>query len=373
MHTAGLGADMVYRKNFAKGNKMKITWIVNNINQIGGIEQVVCGLSNYFSKSLGHQVEIISINTNSEATPFFYIEESVGIRHCGLDWREQNFYKLYRLVSKILTSLDSDVLITCHPTISNAVLLNKKRFNGKIVVTQHSANDSFTKKRLLCNAFMFRMADAFVVLTETDRKLYEALKCPVRIIPNANFKLIHNHSTLNEKIILAAGRIETVKGFDILIDAFFMLANKYPDWNLCICGSGSEEKQLKKQISARHLSDRVLLPGAVKNIDEYMCNASVFALSSRSEGFSLVLIEAMSHGLPIVSFNLPAVQEICKGKGGLVAKQRDAFEFASELDKMLASDALRQKLGGEGIELSKKYSVASISELWMELFQELLI
>ena len=225
---------------------------------------------------------------------------------------------------------------------------------------------------MLCNSIFFHLADQFVVLTESDRQSYAKLKCPSAVIPNAIFQPCHERALLNRKIILAAGRMEEVKGFDILISAFSEIADKHPEWKLCICGSGSQEALLREQIRDCHLTNRVLLPGMVKNINDYMRNASVFALSSRSEGFSLVLIEAMSHGLPIVSFDLPAIHEICGEGAALIARQEDIHDFSQKLELMVSSDTLRHSLGDKAYELSKRYSIASIADRWISLFQKLL-
>ena len=109
---------------------MKIAWLTNNINQFGGIEQVICGLSNYYSTELGYKVEIISINSSTDNI-FYPLNTSVQVHHCGLDWRQQTFRKLLHLVRNIMGSLDADILLTCHPTISYAAILNKKIFKGK--------------------------------------------------------------------------------------------------------------------------------------------------------------------------------------------------------------------------------------------------
>ncbi len=351
---------------------MKITWIVNNINQSGGVEQVVCGLSSYFSKERGFALKIISINS-VETHTFFPVDESVSIQHLGSDWRTETFPKLLKLIGNTMKSLDSDILLTCHSTISYAVLLNRGKFNGKIVVTQHITNNFFTKKRLLCNSVLFRLADRFVVLTESDRQSYTKFNCPSEVIQNANFKPCHERAALNSKIILAVGRMEDAKGFDMLIRAFSEIADKHPEWKLCICGSGSQEASIRRQIEDLHITDRVLLPGMVKNINDYMHNASVFALSSRFEGFPLVLIESMSHGLPVVSFDLPSVHEICSEKAIMIVDQGDVHGFSKKLDAVVSSASLRQHMGDTAYELSKRYSVASIAERWVSLFQELLM
>lgn len=109
---------------------MKITWLVNNILQIGGIEQVVCGLSNYLMQELDHTVSIISINT-SEGIPYFYLDPCIEIQHCGLNWQDQTRTRLDKTISSVIRTLDADVLITCHSPISISALKNRKKFRGK--------------------------------------------------------------------------------------------------------------------------------------------------------------------------------------------------------------------------------------------------
>lgn len=349
---------------------MKIAWLANNINQLGGIEQVICGLSSYFSAELKHSVEIISINSR-EGGAFYPLDKSVQIRHCALDWREQTFRKLHRLVGDVMRELDADILLTCHPTISYAAVLNKKKFRGPVIVTQHSACDSYSKKRMYCNAALFRFADQFVVLTESDRRIYQKLGCRSIVIPNANFRPAAARSSLDQNLVLAAGRIEEVKGFDRLIEAFSKVSENHTDWKLCICGGGSLEDQLRKQAYALGLSERVLFPGSVKNMQDYFLNSSIFALSSRSEGFSLVLVEAASFGLPVVSFDLPAACEILENGGGLLVPQGDVRGFAEKLDALMSDANLRNRISDEALAASEHYRIPVIAERWMHLFRSL--
>lgn len=350
---------------------MKIAWLTNNINQFGGIEQVICGLSSYFAAELKHEVEIISVNSNSGGA-FYPLDKTVRIRHCGLDWREQTFRKLLTLVGGVLDGLDADILLTCHPTISYAAVLCKRKFHGRLIITQHSACDSFSKKRLYCNAALFRFADQFVVLTQNDRSIYKKLGCRSIVIPNANFRPSCARASLEQKMILAAGRMETVKGFDRLIAAFSQISERHHDWMLCICGGGSLENQLKAQAESLGVSEKVLFPGSVQNMHEYFLNSSVFALSSHSEGFPLVLVEAISFGLPVVSFSLPAAREILADGGGILVPQGDVCELSEKLEMLVLDADLRKKIGKEAFASSQKYTIPEVSARWMRLFRKLL-
>lgn len=350
---------------------MKIVWLTNNINQLGGIEQVICGLSSYFSSELNHDVQIFSINS-CNGTTSYSLDNSVKVKHCGLDWRKQTFRKLVRLVRSIMCELDADILLTCHPTISYAAVLNKHKFKGKIVVTGHISCDFFSKKRLYCNAVFFRLADQFVVLTNSDRDIYRKLKCNSIVIPNANFRPTKERSHLDKKVILAAGRMESVKGFERLIDAFSRVADNYPDWKLCICGGGSLEESLQTQVQNLGISRQVHFPGSVTNMQDYYQNASIFALSSYYEGFPLVLVEAISFGLPSVCFEIPSTEELLADGGGILAPQGDVSAFATGLDRLMSSELLRNKLSNEAYEISQKYSIPNVANSWMQLFNYLI-
>lgn len=347
---------------------MKIAWLVNNINQVGGIEQVICGLSNFFVNSLGYQVEINSINT-CESNLFFDLNSAVFVRHYGCDYQTQTRYSEAKLIRKILKQLDADFLLTCHPHISSGVLLCKREFKGKIIITQHNANNYYTSKRFLWNALLFRFADEFVVLTKADQDEYAKFRCKSVCIPNALFNPPAECAPLQNKVLLAAGRLEDVKGFDRLISAFAEISSKYPEWKLCICGDGSLAEPLKRQTAELGITNQVVFTGFVHNLSDYMQNASCFALTSHSEGFSLVLIEAMSHGLPIISFDLPAAQEICGNNSALLVPQDDIKAFTNGLDSILASQQLRSDLSKNARMRSFDYGIREIGRQWRNLFE----
>lgn len=348
---------------------MKIAWIVNNINQVGGIEQVVCGLASYFVQKLDLEVSIISINT-SESKPFFYLDPAVKVDHCNLDWRYQTRSSINQTIASAIRTLDADILLTCHSPISICVLRNRHLFNGKIVITQHCAFDFESKKRRLLNALFYRFADAFVVLNERDEQYYHKLGCRPIVIPNAIYSQIGARATLDDHILLSAGRLTAVKGFDLLIQAFAKVANRHQDWKLCICGDGEDADSLHQLAMAYGVRDRILFPGFV-NMSEYMSKAGGFILSSRSEGFSLVLIEAMAHGLPIVGYALPPAKEICGEQGALLVPCGNIEALAEGIDQLLTFEDLRRELGERAYMRSQKYSVSEIAARWIQLFNEI--
>ena len=171
----------------------------------------------------------------------------------------------------------------------------------------------------------------------------------------------------DSKRFLAVGRFARQhKGFDLLIEAFHLFAQKDSEWKLDIVGEGVEEKMYRELISKYHLEDRVLIHPFTNHIQDYYSKAQVYVLSSRWEGFGLVLVEAMAHGLPIVSSDLPTSKEIM-GDFGLYFKNGDINELAQRLEDATKIDWTAKS--EEAIKISQRFEVGHIIKQWKELIE----
>lgn len=349
---------------------MTITWILNNVNQVGGIEQVVCGLSTYFCNDMGYKVKIISLGSK-ESRVFFPLDSRVEITHGGLDFNTLTKKEMHKAIKEVFKTLDTDIVITCHCSISVGAIIHKRSLKGKLIVTEHASPRSYSKKRLLYNALFFRFADVFVNLTEDSRLFYKKYMVNSTVIPNAIFNRALERADLNSKTVLGAGRFEEVKGFDRLISAFAIAARNRPDWKLCLCGDGSMKESLLKQAEALGIKDRLILPGFVRNMPDYLEKSSVFALSSRSEAFPLVFLDAISHGLPVVSFDLPYTKGVGEEDGVLIAEQGNVEAFGALLESLMESRERLEALGEKAYKHSQQYTVPAICKRWKELFESL--
>ena len=164
---------------------------------------------------------------------------------------------------------------------------------------------------------------------------------------------------------MAVGRFSRLhKGFDLLIEAFHLFAQKNSDWQLDIVGEGPEENLYRQKIAEYHLESRIHLHPFTNEIQRYYSNAQVYVLSSRWEGFGLVLVEAMAHGLPVVSSDLPTSQEIM-GDFGLYYENGNIEDLANRLYEVTSLDW--KKKSEEASAIAHRFELNRIAEQWRKI------
>jgi glycosyltransferase involved in cell wall biosynthesis len=218
---------------------------------------------------------------------------------------------------------------------------------------------------------------AFAVLTEEDATDYRRAipdASEVRFIPNAlPWKVADSPAPLESKVIVTAGRLDPNKGHARMIRAYATVAARHPDWQLHIYGAGAERDALAALISELGLEQQVRLMGYTFDLRSALADASVYALTSHSEGFSMVLIEAMSVGLPPVAMDCPRGprQIIADGSNGLLVPDGDEAAFAAALLSLVEDEELRRGLGRQALEDARAYELDRVGCLWKSLFADL--
>jgi glycosyltransferase involved in cell wall biosynthesis len=218
--------------------------------------------------------------------------------------------------------------------------------------------------------------DALVTLTPSDRAAYrEHLQGATRVvaIPNAVPATSAPPADPASTVVLAVGRLTHQKGFERLVRAFAPLAAAHPGWTLRICGNGPKRAPLRRLVGRLGLTGRVQLPGAVQGVDDEMSQASVFALSSRFEGFPMVLLEAMAAGLAIVSFDCPTgPRELLDDeRTGILVPEGDVKALTAALERVVSDPELRSRLGSAAREAARAYAPERVSARWEELLRGL--
>jgi len=219
--------------------------------------------------------------------------------------------------------------------------------------------------------------DTLVALTEQDVASYdELLSGGVRLdrIPNTVRELGGRPADPDRKVVLAAGRLRAQKGFDYLVEAWGKVAHDFPDWHLRICGSGRLRDRLLAMIDEAGIASQVTLEGPAEDMGGTMAEASIFAMSSRFEGFPLILLEAMSKGMAVVSFDCPtgpADMIDDRVNGILVRPNRDPDAFAEGLRAMMADADLRRRCAAAAPATAHAYTMDAIGPQWEALLGEL--
>jgi glycosyltransferase involved in cell wall biosynthesis len=280
-----------------------------------------------------------------------------------------------RLIRK-LRSLEPGVLIATRPSLN--VIAAQFAPDRVLVVGQEHLN--FRAHRPgLARQMERRYAglDALVVLTDADRHDYEEVlagrETRIARIPNAVPRVPGKPRDERQKVVLAAGRLTWQKGFDLLIDAFVPIAREHPDWQLRIYGEGNREQRLRRRILRHGVYNNVFLMGATQRLGEFMSRASLFALSSRYEGFGMVIVEAMSKGLPVVSFDCPRgpAEIIDPGRDGVLVPPQDVAGMTQALLELIHDGDKRQRFGVAAVEKAQKFEIGEIGGQWESLLAQL--
>ena len=275
-----------------------------------------------------------------------------------------------------LRSLEPGVLIATRPALN--VIAAQFAPDHVLVVGQEHLNFRAHRPGLARQIERhYRALDALVVLTEADREDYGEVLAgsDTRIarITNALPHIPGEPEPERRKIVLGAGRLTWQKGFDLLIDAYVPIARRHPDWQLRIYGDGNRRKRLRRRILRHGVYNNVFLMGATQRLGEFMSSASLFALSSRYEGFGMVIVEAMSKGLPVVSFDCPRgpAEIIEPGRDGILVPAEDVPSMTRALLELIEDHDERVRFGAAAVEKARRFEIGEIGAQWEALFAEL--
>ena len=219
--------------------------------------------------------------------------------------------------------------------------------------------------------------DAFLTLTDADAEAYRQILDPslrIEVMPNATPSYQGARSTLDQKVVVGAGHLRQKKGFDRLIDAWPAVAARHPDWQLRIFGSGPKQESLERQIEELGLQGKVRLMGYTTRMREEMAGSSLFVCSSRVEGYGMVLVEAMSCGVPVVSFDAPSgpASIINDGVDGFLVPNGDIEGMSKRIIEVIEMGVEgRRSLAEAGLRNAAGRTQPAISARWEALLEDL--
>ena len=278
------------------------------------------------------------------------------------------------LLVRRLRAMRGGVVVGTRPSFN--LLLAALRPKGTLAVAQEHMNFHAHRRGLARDLERrYRSLDALAVLTEEDRRDYEAALGSTKVVrlPNAVPPLSGERARPESKVAVAAGRLNSQKGFDLLIAAWRPVAAAHPDWQLRIYGRGLQRAALRRQILDAGLSDDVLLLGPTRDLGEALSQGSVFVLSSRFEGFGIVVVEAMSKGLAVVSFDCPRGpgEIIDDGRDGVLVPAGDVDALSRALLDVVGDEERRRALGAAALETARRYDPEAVGADWVALLDDL--
>ncbi len=395
------GKDLNVRRKINEILVMKIVYCINQLENIGGIQRITIAKANALSEIQGNEVTIVAAfyrkrNSSISINPcvkvidldVHYYEDHGRSRIGALLYYNKKRKEHKHKLEKALNNLSPDVVISVGGTDKN-FLPSLKISSHPVFIREMHFHKYY--RRVLATGFYEKFLamvgeffdyhfninkyDRIVVLTEEDRKDNWKNNPKVVVIPNPITEIPYRQSSLKNKVVIAAGGLVKQKNFPSLISAWVDVNRHCPDWKLKIFGDGEKHKELQNQIDSNNLSDSVLLCGFTDHIFEEMADASIFVLSSLCEGFGLVLIEAMSCGLPVVSYDCPCGPKdiITNGQDGILIPFGDEKRLAEGLITLMFNESLRKSISRLALMQSRYYYLDRIIDLWMNLLRELVI
>lgn len=358
--------------------QLHIAFFAGDITQYWGTERVCTRIASALVQQHSHQVSIVSMFENHKQSSFPL--DTAITRHTLYSHEVHGVWRWPFTVARLLAFVRKehiDILIDADGILDMYSLPVKLVTSVKIISWEHFnyLQHPDVPYRKVTRKLAAHYADAIVTLTHQDAEFYQHYahpKCPVVTIHNPISLPSHPVAyDSNSHIIVSAGRLEPQKGFDMLIEAAKHVLPQHPNWQWVILGEGSKRAELTAMIQEAHLEQQLLLLGRVPNIDTWLSKASMFVLTSRFEGLPMVLLEAKSRKLPIVSFNCvtgPA-EIVADTVNGYLVDCFDIQTFASKVNELIENKQKRQQFSEHALQGIEEFNIATIMNQWQQLLE----
>lgn len=356
---------------------------------VGGAERVTAAMANEWAER-GYEVTLATLASLPDA-----YELLPSVRRISLDLATEggnpfaatrNWIRRVRAVRRLVREVRPDIAIGVMDTYNILIGFAASKRDGIATIgwehTHPSRLDPRSARGRL-RSWAYGRLDGVVALTPEARDFLRAHTRSRRVvvIPNVLvFPLPQQPPVVtplsvvpsDRLVLLSVGRLDPVKRFDRLIDAFHLIAEQHPDWQLVIIGDGPQRSALERQIARLRLQSRVVLPGRAGNVAEWYERAALYALSSDFEGLPCTLIEALAYGLPVVSVDCESGPRhvVRDGVDGLLVRPIDSAALAAALARVMSDEPLRRALGSRASEARERFSRERITAEWEALFEE---
>ena len=365
----------------------------------GGTERIISEKANYLAEQYKYNVYIITCTQQQDQPNAFQLSSSVHQIKLAIPYYSQYCYKypkrffvklsinkkLKEAILEAVQQINPDILIgighykadlisSIKCCAIKIIECHEARFFTQSGMANHQnvLSKLFTKfYRKLYFRTIERKADVIVTLTEGDKLLWNKAK-RIEVIPNFSNIQVSQISSCHSKRVIAVGRLSWEKGYDRLIDIWELVSRKSPDWQLDIFGEGELEKNLSYKIAKKHINNITIHP-TTNNISYEFSKSSICVMTSYYEGFALVLLEALKHGVPCVAYDCPfgPASIIEDNRCGYLIDNGNINVFAKKLCTLMNDENARKKFSKESIKRSKDFAIDTIMGKWINLFESL--
>ncbi len=345
---------------------MKIVFLEGDMSKAGGTERMTAMLANALTEK--HMVSVLSLHGNGDS--FFPLDEAVECLRLTPGHPRRAIHSfLKKNCVDIVINVDIGMAIFGIPAAVGT--------KAKVITWEHSNfyNNWGSRWFPYIRRFAARFSDAVVVLTERDKQNYEEnISHCRRVFTIGNPVETHERKySAESKIILSAGHLSPIKRFDLIPDIGKIVFERHPDWEWHICGEGPERALIENKISQYGLNRNIKLAGSVKNMESAYCSASMYVMTSEMEGLPMVLLEAKSYGLPIVSFDImTGPSEIVRdGVNGYLVTSGDITAMAERICELIEKPMLRNCFSDATVSDMDKFDKKVIINKWELLLKQL--
>lgn len=382
-----------------RDGKYKIVYCTPALYSAGGTERVVSVKANYFADVLGYDVTVI-VTEGKNGNSFFSLSDKVKVINLGLNFEELwniSFFRkilLYlhkqrkyrKLLTKELMSIRPDITIT---TLRREInFINSINDGSKKIGEQHLSRTNYRKIDTRFSKFYEKLfflwwkdrvvselvkLDRLVVLTSDAVSEWPEL-LNIRMIPDPLSLKVNGSSQLTSKRVITIGRYSYEKGYDILLKIWSIVEKKSTDWQLDIYAMGDPTPYVKLMDDLSIDKKRCHLHSSVVDVEEEYLKSSILVQPSRTEGFGLVIVEALACGLPVISFDCENGPRsiISDGEEGFLIPTFNIELFSNRLIQLMNDVDLREAMGEKGRKKSQCYQIESVGKQWKLLFDELM-
>lgn len=345
---------------------MKIVFFIGSMGS-GGAERVLSILANHYS-SMGHDVEIALLLQNKVS---YVLDEKIKI--VDLSGKHSSYFRnlprWFISIRKYLKETKPDRVVSFVGRINALVLMSTLGMKIPVIASErndpkHDGRSSFMLK--VCNkSYGLGHCRAVVHQTKYEQSCFvSSLEPKSHVIPNP-IEVNAERTEPKKWRIVTAGRLIEQKNHKMLISAVARLKDEFPELTLDIYGDGGMKDELHSLIDELLVSDRIFLRGNSSKLHSEIANAGIFIMTSKFEGLSNALLEAMSLGIPCVSTDYPGADElISSGENGLLVGMDDVDGLSEAIRRILTDEKLREKLSEKALESSAAYKKDKVLEMW---------